>query len=78
MDSIPSTIDILKDPRSGKPILSEWDLPAITNHSAQNRWYDTFYSPYCLQPALKRQWGQLHRKQQPTRILADGTRISVY
>lgn len=61
-----------------KTILSEWDLPAITNHSAQNRWYDTFYSLYRLQPALKRQWGKSHHGSQPSRILADGTRISVY
>tara|TARA_R110002111_G_scaffold261492_1_gene334525 strand:- start:45138 stop:45947 length:810 start_codon:yes stop_codon:yes gene_type:complete len=61
-----------------KSILSEWDLPAITNHAAQNRWYDCFYSFYHLQPALKRQWGKTQRRSQPARILADGTRISVY
>tara|TARA_R110002095_G_scaffold216271_1_gene212769 strand:+ start:2142 stop:2951 length:810 start_codon:yes stop_codon:yes gene_type:complete len=61
-----------------KSILSEWDLPAMRNHPARNRWHDTLYSLCCLQPALKRQWGKSHRSPQPTRILANGTRISVY
>jgi len=61
-----------------KSILSEWELPAITNQSAQNRWFDFIYSFYHLQPATKRQWGKVHCKPQPVRILDDGTRISVY
>jgi len=61
-----------------KSILSEWDLPANMNQSAQNLWFDFIYSFYHLQPAIKRQWGKVLRKPQPVRILDDGTRISVY
>lgn len=61
-----------------KSILSYWDSPSVKNHSIQNRWFDFLYSFYHLQPATKRQWGKTYHSPQPTRILEDGTRISVY
>ncbi|MCH9656158.1 MAG: hypothetical protein K0U86_04640 [Planctomycetes bacterium] len=61
-----------------KSLLAEWELPEIMNQSARNRGLDFIYSFYYLQPAIKRQWGKICRKPQPARILADGTRISVY
>ncbi len=61
-----------------KSLLAEWELPAFMNQSAQNRMLDFIYSYFYLQPAIKRQWGKIYRKPQPVRILADGTRISVY
>ncbi|WP_298861654.1 hypothetical protein, partial [uncultured Gimesia sp.] len=61
-----------------KSLLAKWELPEIMNQSARNRGLDFIYSFYYLQPAIKRQWGKIYRKSQPARILADGTRISVY
>lgn len=61
-----------------KSILSNWDLSQLEHSPAKQRWYDTFYSVCYLQPALKRQWGKLQHAPQPTRILPDGTRISMY
>jgi hypothetical protein len=61
-----------------KSLLSEWELLEFKNQSGQNRWFDFIYSFYHLQPATKRQWGKIHRKPQPVRILENGTRISVY
>lgn len=61
-----------------KSIFSTWDLPQLEYSSAKQRWHDTFYSVLRLQPGLKRQWGKTHRSPQPTRILPDGTRISIY
>ncbi|WP_339735761.1 SGNH/GDSL hydrolase family protein [uncultured Gimesia sp.] len=61
-----------------KLILSTWPLPQLEHSPAKQRWYDTFYSVFHLKPALKRQWGKTHHTPQPTRILSDGTRISMY
>lgn len=61
-----------------KRILSHWNFSFSSNHSIQNRWFDFLYSFYHLQPALKRQWGKTYHSPQPTRMLDDGTRISVF
>ena len=61
-----------------KSILSNWDLPQLEHSKVKQRWNDTFYSVLYLKPALKRQWGKLHQAPQPTQILPDGTRISLY
>ncbi|QDV51660.1 hypothetical protein [Gimesia fumaroli] len=61
-----------------KSILSNWDLPQLEHCQTKQHWHDTFYSVFHLKPALKRQWGKLQHTPQPTQILPDGTRISMY
>ncbi len=61
-----------------KMVLSQWESPDMMNLAIQNRWHDFVYSVTQLHPAVKRQWGKTMHSPQPTRILKDGTPVSVY
>lgn len=64
--------------RLWKTILTTWELPALEQHSGRARWLDGCYAFTYLPPAVKRRWGKEILCRQPVRMLADGTRISVY
>lgn len=64
--------------RLWKTILTSWELENLEQQTVRNRLLDGWYAFTYLPPAVRRRWGKEIRCSQPTRMFADGTRISVY
>lgn len=64
--------------RLWKAILTSWELEKLEQHSVRSRLMDGWYAFTYLPPAVRRRWGKEIQSSQPARMLADGTRISVY